>query len=291
MKKFLDRLPGVVTAKPRGAKRHDATTYEVIARLLEAILHQRVVGMRYHSRRAGGKRTTSFTRIGWCMRKAACTCGRSCRRTGSCERSPSSASVASRSWKRRSRRSPSSTPTRSSTRWARTGAQRRERAGSRSASIPRIAPYIKERSWHPSQRLKDRTDGSRRDDDGRLRRLHASELDSQFRSRGPGAGARAARRMDFRGTGAGGAAVRMPARSCHRSTTRRSHRCRSRSSAWQRDEAGQRRSRPATSQKGAILAYAVCAAAAGSYPGFRQIMAVTSAATQPRYPSSFRRRK
>ena len=25
MKKFLDRLPGVVTAKPRGAKRHDVT--------------------------------------------------------------------------------------------------------------------------------------------------------------------------------------------------------------------------------------------------------------------------
>jgi predicted DNA-binding transcriptional regulator YafY len=46
MKKFLDRLPGVVTAKPRGAKRHDATTYGVIAKLLEAILHQRVVGSR-----------------------------------------------------------------------------------------------------------------------------------------------------------------------------------------------------------------------------------------------------
>jgi hypothetical protein len=49
MKKFLDRLPGVVTAKPRGAKRQDATTYGVIAKLLEAILHQRVVGMRYYS--------------------------------------------------------------------------------------------------------------------------------------------------------------------------------------------------------------------------------------------------
>jgi predicted DNA-binding transcriptional regulator YafY len=25
---------------------------------------------------------------------------------------------------------------------------------------PRLAPYIRERSWHPSQRLKDRADGS-----------------------------------------------------------------------------------------------------------------------------------
>lgn len=49
MKKFLDRLPRVVTAKPGGNKRRDATTYQAIARLLEAILHQRVVAMRYHS--------------------------------------------------------------------------------------------------------------------------------------------------------------------------------------------------------------------------------------------------
>jgi WYL domain/Putative addiction module component len=49
MKKFIDRLPRVVTAKPAGAKRQSATTYQVIARLLEAILHQRVVRMRYHS--------------------------------------------------------------------------------------------------------------------------------------------------------------------------------------------------------------------------------------------------
>ena len=81
-----------------------------------------------------------------------------------------------------------------------------------------------------------------RDDDGRVRRLHASELDSQLRSRRPGAGARATRRMDFRGTGAGRAAVPKRAHSCHRSTTRRSHRCRLRSIAWQRDKARQSRS-------------------------------------------------
>jgi predicted DNA-binding transcriptional regulator YafY len=56
MKKFLDRLPRVVTAKPGGAKRRDATTYQAIARLLEAILHQRVVAMRYHSQASARKK-------------------------------------------------------------------------------------------------------------------------------------------------------------------------------------------------------------------------------------------
>ena len=53
MKKFIDRLPRVVTAKPARAKRQGPTTYQVIARLLEAILHQRVVTMRYHSQASG----------------------------------------------------------------------------------------------------------------------------------------------------------------------------------------------------------------------------------------------
>ncbi len=50
MKQFVDRLPRVMTAKPAGAKRQDATTYQAIALFLDAILHQRVVAMRYHSR-------------------------------------------------------------------------------------------------------------------------------------------------------------------------------------------------------------------------------------------------
>ena len=49
MKKFIDRLPGVVTAKPAGAKRQAANTHQIIATMLEAILHERVVTMRYHS--------------------------------------------------------------------------------------------------------------------------------------------------------------------------------------------------------------------------------------------------
>ncbi|HWP98912.1 MAG TPA: transcriptional regulator [Vicinamibacterales bacterium] len=50
MKGYLDRLPLVVTAKAAPRKRHDERrTRELVARLLEASLHQRRVQMRYHS--------------------------------------------------------------------------------------------------------------------------------------------------------------------------------------------------------------------------------------------------
>ena len=49
MKKFLDRLPRVISAKHEHAKRQGAHTYEITARLLDAILGQRVISMQYHS--------------------------------------------------------------------------------------------------------------------------------------------------------------------------------------------------------------------------------------------------
>jgi predicted DNA-binding transcriptional regulator YafY len=49
MKKFLDRLPKVITAKPEHAKHQDTNTYKVTARLLDAILGRHVVSMQYHS--------------------------------------------------------------------------------------------------------------------------------------------------------------------------------------------------------------------------------------------------
>jgi predicted DNA-binding transcriptional regulator YafY len=49
MKKFLDRLPKVITAKREYAKRQDTNTYRMTARLLDAILGRRVVSMQYHS--------------------------------------------------------------------------------------------------------------------------------------------------------------------------------------------------------------------------------------------------
>jgi predicted DNA-binding transcriptional regulator YafY len=49
MKKFLDKLPHAISAKGEHAKRQDAHTYEVTAKLLDAILSQRAVLMQYHS--------------------------------------------------------------------------------------------------------------------------------------------------------------------------------------------------------------------------------------------------
>jgi predicted DNA-binding transcriptional regulator YafY len=49
MKKFLDRLPRVIKAKPGNAKRAGKETYKTTSRLLEAILSRQVVAMRYHS--------------------------------------------------------------------------------------------------------------------------------------------------------------------------------------------------------------------------------------------------
>lgn len=53
MKKFLDRLPHVISAKAPQAKRQDAQTYQTTAKLLEASVARRVVTMRYHSQESG----------------------------------------------------------------------------------------------------------------------------------------------------------------------------------------------------------------------------------------------
>ena len=53
MKKFLDRLPNAISAKQEHAKRQGSHTYEITARLLQAILDQRVVSMQYHSFESG----------------------------------------------------------------------------------------------------------------------------------------------------------------------------------------------------------------------------------------------
>ena len=49
MRKFLDRLPRAISAKHEHAKRQGAHTYAITARLLDAILGQRVISMQYHS--------------------------------------------------------------------------------------------------------------------------------------------------------------------------------------------------------------------------------------------------
>ena len=60
MRAFLDRLPGVLKAKPGPTKRHDeARQQETIAKLLDATLHHRRAAMRYHS--FSSQRTKDYT--------------------------------------------------------------------------------------------------------------------------------------------------------------------------------------------------------------------------------------
>ena len=49
MRQFLDRLPSVLAAKPGPRSSADASSGDVVGRLLEATLHFRVTSMRYHS--------------------------------------------------------------------------------------------------------------------------------------------------------------------------------------------------------------------------------------------------
>ena len=157
MKKFLDRLPGVVTAKPKGAKRHDATTYQTIATLLEAILYQRVVAMRYHSQSSrhekdyvvhphrlvhaqGGLYLWAFVPAYGELRTFAVE---RVRRVSIQEETFTPIAELD------------SDPFKGSM-----GAYRGATSKVQIRFHPRIASYIKERSWHPSQRLKDRADGS-----------------------------------------------------------------------------------------------------------------------------------
>jgi predicted DNA-binding transcriptional regulator YafY len=49
MRKFLDRLPAVITAKAPFGKRHGTQAPEIITRLFEATMSERVVSMRYDS--------------------------------------------------------------------------------------------------------------------------------------------------------------------------------------------------------------------------------------------------
>jgi predicted DNA-binding transcriptional regulator YafY len=53
MRKFLDRLPAVLAAKPGPRARGGDGASDIVARLLEATLHFRVASMRYHSVSSG----------------------------------------------------------------------------------------------------------------------------------------------------------------------------------------------------------------------------------------------
>jgi predicted DNA-binding transcriptional regulator YafY len=157
MRKFLDRLPRVITAKAAHPKRRDTTTYQITSRLLEAILHQRTVAMRYHSHAShrekdyivhpyrlihaqGGLYLIAFVPAYAELRTFAVE--RIRRATVQQDAFNPVAEFDAEPFKNS------------------IGAYRGSISKVQLKFHPRIAPYIHERLWHASQQLKDGADGS-----------------------------------------------------------------------------------------------------------------------------------
>jgi proteasome accessory factor B len=157
MKKFIDRLPKVLAAKPAGAKRQGKTTYQAVAQLLDAMLHQRVVRMRYHSQSSG--REKEYLAHPYRLMHAqgglyliAFVPAYSEVRTFAVERIRRVA-VEQETFDPIAEMD--SEPFKGSL-----GAFRGEPTKIQLRFHPKLAAHIKERTFHSSQRLKDRTDGS-----------------------------------------------------------------------------------------------------------------------------------
>lgn len=157
MKKFIDRLPKVLAAKPAGGKRQGAATYQIVAKLLEASLHQNVVRMRYHSQSSarekdylvhpyrlmhaqGGLYLIAFVPVYKELRTFAVERIRrvaieqqTFELIAEMDAEPFKGSL---------------------------GAFRGEPVKIQLRFHPQLAAYIKERTFHSSQRLKDKSDGS-----------------------------------------------------------------------------------------------------------------------------------
>ena len=157
MRKFVDRLPRVVTAKPVATRRQDKSTYQAIARLLEAILRQRVVAMRYHSQASRREKDYvvhpyRLVHVQGNLYLLAFVPAYAELRTFAVDRVRQ---LALREESFEPVTELESDPFKHSL-----GAYRGSACRVQIRFHPQIAAYIKERSWHPTQRLKDRPDGS-----------------------------------------------------------------------------------------------------------------------------------
>lgn len=160
MREFFDRMPGVIDAK-RVPVRIGAEGMEQdsIARLLDATLHQRRVQMRYHS--ASSKRTKGYTVEPYRMVYAdgglyllAFVPEYDALRTFAIERIEAIA-VLEDTFERRVEID--AEPFHHSL-----GVNMGPPARVELEFAPRLAPYIRERVWHPSQSVQDLPDGSLR---------------------------------------------------------------------------------------------------------------------------------
>jgi len=160
MRAFLDRLPGVLKAKPGPAKRHDeARQQEVIARLLDATLHRRRVAMRYHS--LSSQRTKDYTvdpyRIAYAdggLYLFAHVPEYGQVRTFAVER-VRQLTVLEESFEGPKEMEAEAFP-------HSLGANTGEPVRVEVEFAARVAPYVKERRWHASQKIKPQPDGSLR---------------------------------------------------------------------------------------------------------------------------------
>jgi predicted DNA-binding transcriptional regulator YafY len=157
MKKFLDRLPRVISAKAPHAKRQDKETYQTTARLLEASVAQRVVSMLYHSQES--RREKEYVVHPYRLIHAqgglymiAFVPAYSEVRTFAVER-VRRATVQEQTFEPVPELD--TDPFKNSL-----GVHRGPATKVQLRFHPQIAASIKERTWHASQRFKDRSDGS-----------------------------------------------------------------------------------------------------------------------------------
>lgn len=160
MRRFLDALPVVLRAKPGPTKRSDDRRHrEVVATLLDATLHQRRATMRYHS--LSSNRTKDYVvdpyRIiyadgGLYLFAYVPEYGQV--RTFATERIRR-LSLLEETFERVRALAPDVFPDS-------LGVHSGPPVHVEVEFAVRVAPYIRERQWHPSQKLKERADGSLR---------------------------------------------------------------------------------------------------------------------------------
>ena len=157
MKKFLDRLPRVIKAKPGYAKKADLQIYRTTSMLLEASLDRRVVQMRYHSQASGREKDYvvhphRLIHAQGGLYLIAFVPAYSELRTFAVERI-----------RRLSRQEQTFTPVaelESDPFGGSLGVHRGPTTRVQLRFHRAIAASVKERSWHPSQHFRDRSDGS-----------------------------------------------------------------------------------------------------------------------------------
>lgn len=157
VKRFLDRLPSIITAKSAPGRRNGAGAQDVTARLFEALLEKRVVAMRYHSQRSAREKdyTIHPYRLVYAQNALylqAFVPAYSEVRTFLIDRIRS-LSLQEQTFKPVAELG--SDPFGKSL-----GAYSGPTCKVQLRFAPAIAPFIKERIWHESQQLKDRPDGS-----------------------------------------------------------------------------------------------------------------------------------